>query len=70
MNNNEYFEIEDEIRNRGTDAFFDDSLMHIKDPKFVKLLKELHDVYTKMDKYLDQTGKRVNGDNHAKEKDI
>ena len=60
MNNNEYFEIEDEVRKWGTDVFFDDTLKHIKDPKFVKILNELHEVYTKMDKYLEQTRKRVN----------
>ncbi len=62
MNNNEYFEIEDEVRHKGADAFFDKSLEHIKDPKFVKILNELHTIYTKMDKYLEQTRSRVNND--------
>jgi len=59
MNNNEYFKVEDEVRHKGADAFFDKSLEHIKDPKFVKILNELHTVYTKMDKYLEQTRKRI-----------
>ena len=62
MDNKEYFDIEDAVRHKGADAFFDDSLSHIKDLKFTKILKELHVIYAKMDKYLEQTRKRVNED--------
>lgn len=58
MNKKEYNDIENAVRCRGTDVFFDNSLDHIKDPKFIKLLKELHAVYTKMDNFLGQEEKK------------
>lgn len=59
MKNEEYDNIEYAVRNRGMDVFFDDTLKHIKDPKFVKLMKELHVAYTKIDNYLMQEEKRI-----------
>lgn len=60
MDKKEYQFVEDAVRHRGMNTLFDDTFKHIKDPKFIKILNELHAVYTKMDKYLEQTQKRVN----------
>lgn len=57
MDKKDYQFIEDVVRHRGMNAFFDDTFKHIKDPKFIKLLKELHNIYTKMDNFLSQEEK-------------